>query len=111
MRLRDELDQALLDAGSMTWQITWNYTTVLNIIFLPAAPALLVRLVRSGSAPMLKMMGGSPAEHERHTRDHSQRLDPVHTVELSMFNQTMLTAAIAASKHTRRASAILLTHC
>jgi uncharacterized membrane protein YraQ (UPF0718 family) len=42
--------------------ITWNYTSILNIIFLLLAAALLVRFVRSGGAPMLKMMGGSPAE-------------------------------------------------
>jgi uncharacterized membrane protein YraQ (UPF0718 family) len=48
--------------------IQWNYTTVLNIIFLLLAAALLVRFVRSGGAPMLKMMGGSPdpAEHHAH---------------------------------------------
>jgi hypothetical protein len=47
--------------------ITWNYTTILNIIFLLVAAALVTRFFRSGSAPMLKMMGGSPAGHEQHT--------------------------------------------
>jgi uncharacterized membrane protein YraQ (UPF0718 family) len=42
--------------------ITWNYTTVLNIVFLLLAAALLVRFFRSGGAPMLKMMGGGPAQ-------------------------------------------------
>jgi uncharacterized protein len=48
--------------------ITWNYTTVLNIIFLLLAAALLVRFFRSGGGAMLKMMGGSPdaAEHHAH---------------------------------------------
>jgi len=41
--------------------ITWNYTTVLNIIFLLAAAALVTRFFRSGAGPMLKMMGGAPA--------------------------------------------------
>jgi uncharacterized protein len=45
--------------------ITWNYTTILNIIFLLVAAALVVRFFRSGGAPMLKMMGGSPAGHEQ----------------------------------------------
>ncbi len=40
--------------------IQWNYTTVLNIIFLLLAAALLARFFRSGGAAMLKMMGGSP---------------------------------------------------
>jgi len=39
--------------------ISWNYTTVLNIIFLLLAAALLVRFFTSGGGPMLKMMGGS----------------------------------------------------
>jgi hypothetical protein len=40
--------------------IQWNYTTVLNIVFLALAAALLFRFVRSGSVPMLRMMGGTP---------------------------------------------------
>jgi uncharacterized membrane protein YraQ (UPF0718 family) len=46
--------------------ITWNYTTILNIVFLLLAAALLVRFFRSGGAPMLKMMGGAPGEAEEH---------------------------------------------
>jgi uncharacterized membrane protein YraQ (UPF0718 family) len=44
--------------------IRWNYTTVLNIIFLLLAAALLVRFFRSGGRSMLKMMGGSPDASE-----------------------------------------------
>jgi uncharacterized protein len=44
--------------------VSWNYTTVLNIIFLLLAGALVARFVRSGGWPMLKMMGGSPDQHE-----------------------------------------------
>ncbi|HEY7011600.1 MAG TPA: permease [Streptosporangiaceae bacterium] len=43
--------------------IEWNYTTILNIVFLLLAAALLVRFFRSGGGPMLKMMGGSPDGH------------------------------------------------
>src|SRR5690242_13813047 len=39
--------------------VTWNYTTVLNIIFLTLAVALIVRFLRSGGARMLRMMGGA----------------------------------------------------
>jgi len=46
--------------------VHWNYTTVLNIIFLLLAAALLVRFFRSGGAAMLKIMGGGPDEHEQH---------------------------------------------
>jgi uncharacterized membrane protein YraQ (UPF0718 family) len=42
--------------------IQWNYTTILNIIFLLLAAALLVRFFRSGGAAMLKIMSGGPAE-------------------------------------------------
>ena len=45
--------------------IQWNYTTILNIIFLLLAAALLTRFFRSGGAAMLKAMGDSPAGHEQ----------------------------------------------
>jgi len=40
--------------------VQWNYTTILNIIFLLVAAALLVRFFRTGSGPMLKMMESGP---------------------------------------------------
>ncbi|WP_395298342.1 permease [Kitasatospora hibisci] len=40
--------------------VSWNYTTFLNIAFLLLAAVLLVRFVRTGGLPMLRMMGGSP---------------------------------------------------
>ena len=46
--------------------IQWNYTTVLNIIFLLLAAALLARFYRTGGPAMLKMMGGSPDAREPH---------------------------------------------
>ena len=46
--------------------IRWNYTTILNIIFLMLAAALLARFFTSGGRSMLKMMGGSPDEHSGH---------------------------------------------
>jgi uncharacterized protein len=46
--------------------VEWNYTTVLNIVFLLLAAALLVRFFRSGGPAMLKMMGGGPDEHAHH---------------------------------------------
>jgi uncharacterized protein len=50
--------------------IQWNYTTVLNIIFLLLAAALLVRFFRSGAGMMLKMMGGAPDEQSgQHAHD------------------------------------------
>jgi uncharacterized membrane protein YraQ (UPF0718 family) len=43
-----------------TSAITWNYTTILNIIFLLVASVLVYRFVRTGGIPMLRMMGGAP---------------------------------------------------
>jgi uncharacterized membrane protein YraQ (UPF0718 family) len=40
--------------------VSWDYTTWLNIVFGLVAVALLVRFVRSGGLPMLRMMHGSP---------------------------------------------------
>ena len=45
--------------------VTWDYTTILNIVFLLLAAALLVRFFRSGGGQMLKMMGGGPEGHNR----------------------------------------------
>jgi uncharacterized membrane protein YraQ (UPF0718 family) len=49
--------------------VHWNYTSILDIVFLLLAGALLYRFVRTGGVPMLKMMGGSPEED--HTDHHS----------------------------------------
>ncbi len=51
----EERNATVLDAG-----ISWNYTTWLNILFLVVAAVLVGVFVRSGSLPMLAMMGGSP---------------------------------------------------
>ncbi len=40
--------------------IQWNYTTILNIVFLLVAAALLARFFGTGGGRMLKMMGGGP---------------------------------------------------
>jgi uncharacterized membrane protein YraQ (UPF0718 family) len=47
------------DAG-----VSWNYTTVLNIVFLMLAAVLLVRYFhRGGGLAMLRMMSKSPGQH------------------------------------------------
>jgi hypothetical protein len=46
--------------------IRWNYTTVLNIVFLMLAAALVLRFFRTGGRAMLGMMGGRPDEHDHH---------------------------------------------
>jgi uncharacterized protein len=47
---------------TITEGIQWNYTTILNIIFLVLAAVLVIRFIRTGGLPMLRMMN-SP-EHE-----------------------------------------------
>jgi uncharacterized membrane protein YraQ (UPF0718 family) len=49
--------------------IKWNYTTVLNIVFLLLAAVLVWRFLRTGGRAMLSMMGGGPddmADHSGH---------------------------------------------
>jgi uncharacterized membrane protein YraQ (UPF0718 family) len=41
-------------------QVSWNYTTFLNIAFLLLAAILVLRFLRTGGPAMLRMMGGGP---------------------------------------------------
>jgi uncharacterized membrane protein YraQ (UPF0718 family) len=51
-------------------QISLNYTTVLNVVFLVLAAVLVWRFLRTGGPEMLKMMG-EPASHEEgHGHEH-----------------------------------------
>ncbi|MEU9481035.1 permease [Streptomyces sp. NPDC048191] len=66
-------DQA--DAELPMEGVRWNYTTWLNIAFLVLAAVLVVRFLRTGGLPMLRMMGGAPGDeghdhdaHEQHGR-------------------------------------------
>jgi uncharacterized membrane protein YraQ (UPF0718 family) len=40
--------------------ITWNYTTFLNLAFLVVAAVLVIRFLRTGGVPMLRMMNAKP---------------------------------------------------
>jgi uncharacterized protein len=53
-----------------TGGIAWNYTTWLNLLFLAVAGLLVVRFVRSGGWPMLRMMGGAPDQEHEHAHAH-----------------------------------------
>jgi hypothetical protein len=48
----------------------WNYTTVLNIVFLAVAAVLVVRFLRTGGLAMLRMMSAPeaamPMDHTPH---------------------------------------------
>jgi uncharacterized protein len=48
------------NATVMQAEISWNYTTWLNIAFVALAAVLVGRFVTTGGIPMLRMMGGSP---------------------------------------------------
>jgi uncharacterized protein len=59
------------NAKVMEAGISWNYTSWLNIAFLTLAVVLVVRFVKTGGIPMLRMMGGSPdAEHDHGDHCH-----------------------------------------
>jgi hypothetical protein len=47
--------------------VSWNYTTVLNIVFLLLAAVLMVRYFRKGGGlAMLRMMNEPMGEHRGH---------------------------------------------
>jgi uncharacterized protein len=69
------------NAKVMPESITWNYTTVLNIICLLLAAILLARFFRTGGREMLSMMNGSPGDmiHDADsdpTSQHGSHPDP-----------------------------------
>lgn len=45
--------------------VTWNYTTILNIIFLSVATIVLVRFFQTGGRKMLSMMSDDHTKHKR----------------------------------------------
>ena len=54
-------------AQIMEESIRWNYTTVLNIVFLLLAAVLVIRFLRTGGPEMLRMMSGS----SQHAMEHA----------------------------------------
>ncbi len=58
------------DAQVVEAHLAWNYTTWLNLAFLALAAVLLVRFFATGGAPMLKMMGGAPADADADEHHH-----------------------------------------
>ena len=51
--------------------IQWNYTTILNIVFLLLAAGLFYRFVKTKGIQMLRMMGGGPEDsHDHQHHDH-----------------------------------------
>src|ERR687888_1883093 len=61
---RDERNAKVVEAS-----VHWNYTTVLNLVFLVLAGALAWRFVRTGGLPMLRLMN-EPIEGHAHHHAH-----------------------------------------
>jgi uncharacterized protein len=57
-------------------EVSWNYTTILNIVFLLLAAALVVRFFRTGGRQMLAMMGGRPDDVQRMRDEHGDTETP-----------------------------------
>ena len=56
-------------ATALSASVSWNYTTILNIVFLLVASALVWRFLRTGGPAMLKMMN-QPHHHEAMADHH-----------------------------------------
>jgi len=52
--------------------VTWNYTTILNIVFLALAAVLVARFLRTGGLDMLRMMNAPPGESDGGDGDHAE---------------------------------------
>ncbi len=63
------------NVAAITEGMQWNYTSVLNIIFLLLAIILVIRFIRTGGLPMLRMMG-KPAHEMEH--EHAEEMHHLH---------------------------------
>jgi uncharacterized membrane protein YraQ (UPF0718 family) len=60
------------NVAAITEGMQWNYTTVLNIIFLIIAAVLVIRFLRTGGPAMLKMMSIPAHEMDHHEMEHHE---------------------------------------
>jgi uncharacterized membrane protein YraQ (UPF0718 family) len=63
------------NAQIMEEAIRWNYTSILDILFLALAALLLVRFFRTGGPEMLRMMERSTLESHTHSHAHHHSHD------------------------------------
>ncbi len=68
---------------AITEGIQWNYTTVLNIIFLAVAAVLVIRFIRTGGLPMLRMMDTPEKEMAHHDYEMGHDHEMAHLHEMS----------------------------
>jgi uncharacterized membrane protein YraQ (UPF0718 family) len=64
------LERTTRDAKVLEANVSLDYTTVLNVIFLGLAVLLVYRFVRTGGLPMLRMMNRPIGEHRHHGMAH-----------------------------------------
>ena len=64
--------------SKITEGIHWNYTSVLNILFLILAALLVARFLRTGGPAMLRMMSAPPDEVAHGHDDHTGHAMPEH---------------------------------
>jgi uncharacterized membrane protein YraQ (UPF0718 family) len=57
------------NVAAITQGISWNYTSVLNLVFLVLAAVLIIRFLRTGGVAMLKMMNKPAGMSARHDMD------------------------------------------
>jgi uncharacterized protein len=66
------------DATVVEESITWNYTTVLNLVFLVLATVLVVRFLRTGGPSMLRAMSHPSAPEQPHRGEPTVYTCPMH---------------------------------
>jgi hypothetical protein len=54
------------DAKVVEASVSWNYTTILNIVFLALSAILVIRFLRTGGPAMLRMMDVAPEDADEH---------------------------------------------
>jgi hypothetical protein len=64
------------NAQVMEEAIRWNYTSILNVLFLVAAVLLLLRFFRTGGPEMLRMMNSAGDERGHHDHHHRENEKP-----------------------------------
>ena len=58
--------------AAITEGVQWNYTSILNIIFLVLAAILVIRFIRTGGIPMLRMMNTPEHDMAHHEMTHHE---------------------------------------
>jgi len=60
------------NVSAITEGVSWNYTTILNIFFLILAAVFVIRFIRTGGLPMLRMMSKPENDMAQHDMAHHE---------------------------------------